>query len=388
MGLSAKEVEGDMKLDELPLAEIRAGAADVDRGRRFPTAAMAALRRGGWLALAVPAAYGGPGGTAPEIARAVEKVAAACASTGIVYTMHLTATRTLLAGTDGEQDGMKAETLRAIAAGRHLSTLAYSERGTRSHFWAQLSRAVAHDGGVLLTADKTWATSAGNVDSYIVATGAVCGDGPLITELYLVPATSAGIQVRGAFDGLGLRGNASSPVRFHDVFVASGQRLGAPASGFGLMLTATLPIFVVCSAAVSVGIAEAAIEAAAAHLTATRLEHLATTLAQMPGSRSRLAEARIRHLQARALLHQVAGQVESGSAEAQEGVLALKAAAAEMAIAVTDETMRACGGAAFTSHLPLERHFRDARAATVMAPTTDILRDLLGKALTGQELFA
>jgi alkylation response protein AidB-like acyl-CoA dehydrogenase len=37
--------------------------------------------------------------------------------------------------------------------------------------------------------------------------------------------------------------------------------------------------------------------------------------------------------------------------------------------------------------LPLERLFRDARAATVMAPTSDMLRDLLGKALTGQPLF-
>jgi alkylation response protein AidB-like acyl-CoA dehydrogenase len=58
-----------------------------------------------------------------------------------------------------------------------------------------------------------------------------------------------------------------------------------------------------------------------------------------------------------------------------------------MAITVTDETMRVCGGAAFSRQLPLERLFRDARAATVMAPTSDVLRDLLGRALTGQPLF-
>jgi len=99
------------------------------------------------------------------------------------------------------------------------------------------------------------------------------------------------------------------------------------------------------------------------------------------------AEARIRHMQARALLYEVAGRVAAGDPDAQLGVLALKAAAAEMAIAVTDETMRVCGGAAFSRHLPLERLFRDARAATVMAPTSDVLRDLLGRALTGQPLF-
>ena len=59
-----------------------------------------------------------------------------------------------------------------------------------------------------------------------------------------------------------------------------------------------------------------------------------------------------------------------------------------MAIDVTDEIMRACGGAAFSRHLGIERHFRDARASSVMAPTTEVLRDLIGKALTGQQLFA
>jgi alkylation response protein AidB-like acyl-CoA dehydrogenase len=49
--------------------------------------------------------------------------------------------------------------------------------------------------------------------------------------------------------------------------------------------------------------------------------------------------------------------------------------------------MRVCGGAAYSRHLPLERHFRDARAAAVMAPTTDVLVDLLGRSLTGRPLL-
>ena len=64
-----------------------------------------------------------------------------------------------------------------------------------------------------------------------------------------------------------------------------------------------------------------------------------------------------------------------------------RAACAEMAIEVTDAAMRVCGGAAYSRHLPLERVFRDARAAAVMAPTTDILVDLLGKSLTDRPLF-
>ncbi len=72
---------------------------------------------------------------------------------------------------------------------------------------------------------------------------------------------------------------------------------------------------------------------------------------------------------------------------ARNTIRAAKAAAGEMAIDVTDRAMRIGGGAAYSRHLPLERLFRDARAASVMAPTTDLLYDFIGKAITGQELF-
>jgi alkylation response protein AidB-like acyl-CoA dehydrogenase len=371
-----------------PLEEITANAAAVDEQGRFPNEAVAALRRDGLLALGVPEPYGGAGGGPPDVVAAVEPVAAACASTGMVYVMHLAATQTLLAGAgEAESDGPIDETLRRIAGGEHLTTLAYSERGSRGHFWAQVSRARLDGNEVVLDADKTWSTSAGYVDSYVVATGAPGGDDPLHTELYLVPADQPGVEVPRRFDGLGLRGNASAPLALRGVRVGAGRRLGAPGSGMDLMLTATLPWFGLGSAAYSVGIAGAALRAAADHATGARIEHLGATLAQVPGVRERLARAHVRHAESRALLYEVADQVATGDPAAQLGVLAVKAAAAEMAVEVTDLCMRIGGGAAYSKHGPLERHLRDSRAAAVMAPTSDLLHDFLGKALTGQELF-
>jgi alkylation response protein AidB-like acyl-CoA dehydrogenase len=65
----------------------------------------------------------------------------------------------------------------------------------------------------------------------------------------------------------------------------------------------------------------------------------------------------------------------------------VKAAAAEAALTVTDLAMRVCGGAAYRREVGVERLFRDARAATVMAPTTDALHDFIGKAVCGLPLF-
>jgi alkylation response protein AidB-like acyl-CoA dehydrogenase len=373
----------------VPVETIRAYAAEVDREARFPAEAIDALRETGLLGLGIPEAYGGPGGSPSEVVAVVEQVAAGCAASGMVYTMHLTAAQTLLAGTAGPDDGIKAATLRAIATGDHLSTLAFSERGSRSHFWAQVSRATVEDTGLVrIDADKSWVTSAGHADSHVTGTGAVGMSGALETELYLVEGRTPGIEVLGRFDGLGMRGNASSPVAYRGVTVEADRRLGEAGSGFGLMMSATLPWFVLCGAATSLGIAAAAIEGGTQHIVGARFEHLGSSLADIPGVRARLAEAKIRYLQARALLYDVALKVETGSPDAQLGVLALKAAAGEMAIDVTDEVMRACGGAAFSKHLGIERNFRDARASSVMAPTTDVLRDFIGRALTGLELFA
>jgi alkylation response protein AidB-like acyl-CoA dehydrogenase len=372
----------------LPTEEIAAAAADVDRDGRFPEEAIGALREQGLLSLGIPDSQGGIGGGPVEYASAVERIAGACASTAMVYVMHVTGTQTLLAGMGDEPGGPMSDALGEIASGEHLTTLAYSEKGSRGHFWAQVSRAVRDDGGVLIDADKTFATSAGHADSYLTAVGAPGSDDPTTTELYLVPADSPGIDRSSRFDGLGLRGNESGPLTLRGVRARDEQRLGEPGSGFGLMMSATLPWFCLGSAASSVGIAGAALDAAAIHASGARLAHLGgTSLAEVPTVRAHIAAAKVRHMQARAHLFEVARQVEEADPAAELGVLAAKAGAAEMALAVTDEAMRVGGGAAYSRHLPIERHFRDARAASVMGPSTDVLHDFVGKVATGQDLF-
>lgn len=377
----------DLSTPSIPVEPISAVAGAVDRDGRFPREAVEALAGTGALALGVPVGRGGPGGGPFEVVEAVEAVAGACASAGMVYVMHLVATQTLLVGTPEDDSGPRSDALAAIARGEHLSTLAFSERGSRGHFWAQVSRARAEGERVVVDADKSWVTSAGEADSYVMAMGAAGGEDPTDTELYLVDAHAGGLEVQGRFDGLGLRGNASAPLRVRRLRLAADRRLGDPHSGFGLMLSATLPWFTLGSAACSVGIAGSAIRAASAHADGARLEHLGAALADVPGVRERLARAQVRYMEARALLREVAGLFADGSPDAQLGVLAVKASAAEMAAEVCDLCMRVGGGVAYSRRGPLERHLRDARAAAIMAPSTELLHDFIGKALTGRELF-
>jgi alkylation response protein AidB-like acyl-CoA dehydrogenase len=186
---------------------------------------------------------------------------------------------------------------------------------------------------------------------------------------------------------MGLRGNHSSPVAAAGVVIPRAAMLGPDGGGFDIMMGIVLPYFQLMNAGFSVGTIEAATSKAAAHVGGTTLQHAGQALADLPTIRAYIARMRIKTDMARALLLDTIAALESGRADVQLRVLEVKAAAGEMATEVTDLAMRVCGGAAFRKEVGVERHFRDARAATVMAPTTDVLYDFIGKAVCGMPLF-
>jgi len=360
-------------------AVVEPAAVEVDRAGTFPRAALEALGRTGLLGLVSAREVGGRGEGLRAATEVVERLAGACGSTAMVACMHYAAAAVV------EAHGPR-EVREAIASGRHLSTLAFSESGSRSHFWAPVSTAHADGELVRLDAAKSWVTSAGEADSYVWSSRPLAAPGP--STIWLVPGDAPGLKVAGPFDGLGLRGNASSPVGAHDVAVPRGAMLGEDGKGDEVMLGLVLPWFAAMSAAMAVGTMEAVVASSVAHVTATRLEHLGSRLADLPTIRAYLARMRIATDQARTLVVDTLTAMESGRDDATLRVLEVKAASAEAATTVTDLAMRVCGGAAFRKEAGVERRFRDARAATVMAPTTDALYDFVGRAICGIDLFA
>jgi alkylation response protein AidB-like acyl-CoA dehydrogenase len=141
------------------------------------------------------------------------------------------------------------------------------------------------------------------------------------------------------------------------------------------------------NAAFSIGTMESATLKAAAHVGGTKLQHLGQALVDLPTIRAYIARMRIKTDMANTLLLDAIDALEHGREDAMLRVLEVKAAAGEASTEVTDLAMRVCGGAAFRKEVGVERHFRDARAATVMAPTTDVLYDFIGKAVCGVPLF-
>lgn len=361
---------------------IAPGAAEADAKGAFPRAAIRALGAQGFMGLNVATEYGGLGEGLRTLCAVLDEVAQRCPSTAMVYKMHLCAMANYAAAPTPP-----AAQLRAAAAGRHLATLAWSEKGSRSHFWAPISQARAGKDGVTLSAEKSWVTSAGEADGYSVSTRWAQAKGPMDCMLYLVLGDDSGMEVSGGWNGMGLRGNASAPMRLAEAHLPADRALCAEGQGFSTMLGVVLPVFNLGNAAISCGISEAACAGTQKHLTTQRFEHLGQTLSDLPTLRARLARMRMETDKARAHLVSTIDSVERPGPATQLLVLSSKAQAADTALAVTDDAMRACGGAAFSRHLPIERIFRDARAASVMAPTTDVIQEFIGRALTGKDLF-
>jgi alkylation response protein AidB-like acyl-CoA dehydrogenase len=366
------------KADQVAASVVAANAATTDQEGRFPAGCMEALGAEGLLGLISSTDVGGMGLGPGAAALVVERIGRECASTGMVLTMHY-------AGTAVLEQHAPAAVRREAAAGRHLSTLAFSETGSRSHFWAPVSTARRAGERIRLDAKKSWVTTAGNASAYVWSSRPLEAQGP--STLWLVPRATAGLSMPERFDGLGLRGNDSRPVTAENVLVGEEARLGSDGGGFDIMMGIVLPYFNLMSAGLSVGMMEAATRRTAEHASGMRYAHLDSSLADLPTVRAYVARMRMKADMVRSLLLETIEAVESGRADAMLRVLEVKAAAGETALEVLGLGMRVCGGAAFRREGGLERYFRDAQAANVMAPTTDQLYDFIGKAVCGLPLF-
>jgi alkylation response protein AidB-like acyl-CoA dehydrogenase len=383
-GLKPEEIDFQSRAAILASRELAEYAADVDVNARFPTESVRALAREGFLGLCVPKEFGGSGQGPRAFAAVAEELAQGCCSTAMIFVMHVSAVQAIASSTTLAR---KTEVLRQIAKGEHLTTLAFSERGSRSHFWAPVSALAESDGAFAVSAQKSWVTSAGHADSYVASSQKPGAASPLESTIYLINRNNRGVKVEGRFNGLGLRGNDSAPVLFENAPVPSGDLISALGEGAGTMMNVVLPWFNIGTAAMANGVSRSAMTATAAHLQRSEFTHLGSSLRDLPTLRARVADMNVRLEQARTLLGYTLGQIENPSDATVLFVLQTRLASIEAAIEVTDLAMKACGGAAFSRHLPVERMFRDARAGWVMAPTADHLREFMGRILTGLPLF-
>lgn len=359
-----------------------ARAAQHDRDGSFPAEDFRDLREAGLFGLMVPRALGGLGASFAEYTAVATELARGNGATALVFNMHASVTGALGAVTEelAEALGVSDE---ALAARDRLLTaaaqgawygVAMSERGTGARL-SQLSTVYEPtDGGWHLKGSKTFCSGAGHADGYLVAARSAT-DQSTVSQ-FLVPA-GVGLSVEPTWDALGMRATSSHDLHL-DVTVP-GDRLLGGVEGLALVIAQLMPHWLVASyAAVYVGVARAAIDAAAEHLNARNL-------AGLPAVRSRLGRADAATAAAELAVAEAARRVddEPGDAETNRWVWRAKLLAGTTAAEVAASMLEAAGTSATRRGHPLERLYRDARCGSLHPATSDVCADWLGIAALG-----
>jgi alkylation response protein AidB-like acyl-CoA dehydrogenase len=360
--------------------QIVAPLTDVeDRDARWPAEAMRALGDAGLLGLNVPQAQGGRGEGLSGLVAVAETLAAESASTAMCFAMHCVGTAVIAAKAT---DWQKQAYLEPIARGEHVTTLALSEPGTGAHFYLPETAIQAEGDAYRLDGTKSFVTNGGHAHSYVVSTRAAAemeGDGAF--SCVLVDEGTPGMEWSEPWTGLGMRGNSSRSARLDGVRVPRRSLLGNEGDQLWYVFEVVAPYFLMAMAGTYVGVAQAALNVAREHLGTRRFSHSGELLGSEPVLAHRLGEMYIQVEATRRMVHAAAARADAGEPDALVAVLGCKAAAGDAAVAVANEAMTLCGGMAYRDNSRLARILRDARAAHVMAPTTDILKTWTGRAL-------
>ena len=376
-------------------------AAEVDRDAIFPREGLKAIADAGLMALTIPKEQGGPGEGILTTAMVLEELAQGCASTAMVYCMHMS-TLAMIAAL--AKDGQHEAFIKPIVEGKWIGALAMSEPGSGNRLWHMDSFAQRNANGYLIDSFKSFCTSCGQADFYVVPVRADSTQPPTELSLFIIEGKDPNILPIGKWDGMGLRGNCSMPIHFKGCHVPEIGRLGSPTCGFSMLFAYSLPIYQVGLSTVYLGIAEAAYRAAVDHVKKRVHSDTKQTLSQVETVQRYIAEMKMRVDEARCMVYRVAQMSDNAmvlfnelqSADLLDEVIRanpddpffielaqLKFAVSEIAVEVANKAFQVCGGTAYKRGHPVERLVRDARAGSVMAPSDDSLKLIVGRQILG-----
>jgi alkylation response protein AidB-like acyl-CoA dehydrogenase len=354
-----------------------ARAAAHDRDGSFPVEDFADLREAGFFGLMAPARLGGAGAGFADYAAIAYELARGNGATALIFNMHASVTGALSGVTDELADALglppealqaRDDYLRAAATGSWYA-VAMSERGAGSRLSQMTTSYAVVDGGYHLTGAKTFCSGSGHADAYLVAARSAAD--PSQVSQFLVPAGD-GLRVEQTWDALGMRATGSHDLHV-DVTVPPGALLGG-VEGLALVVAQLAPHWMVASyAAVYVGVARAAVDAAIEHVNERKLGHLPAVRARIGRADAAVAAAHLAVMEAARRVDQAPGE-----AETNRWVWRAKLLAGTTAAEVAASMLEAAGTSAMRRGHPLERLYRDARAGSLQPATSDVCADWLG----------
>jgi butyryl-CoA dehydrogenase len=353
-------------------------AAEVDREGVFPWGPIRELGSAGFLGFGVPAEHGGTGADTSTFVTAVEEIAKGCGSTALAVVAHAAASRGIaLAGTDRQKEAF----LGGLARGTLLGAFAVHESASGANALAIQTRAEDVGEAYRVNGSKFFLTNAEVADVYLVPARTSPGTGAEGISVLLVEKGTPGVAFGPPDQRMGLRGVSSRELLLRDCLVPRTRLVGEDGKGVGVVAQAIVGFAFFGAAAISLGLAQAALETAIQHARERTVAGQAIGAHQ--GVQFLIADMATRLDAARALVYGASRAADSGAAVRTLAASKAKLFASETALEVTDKALQVLGGHGYTRDYPVERCYRDARGLTLHFKTSELLRCDIGKAVLG-----
>lgn len=341
-------------------------AAEIDRTERFPMELVKVMADMGFLGIKIPEEYGGIGLDMRSYVAVMEEVSRKCAVATIFISSanSLSTAPILLSGTEEQ----KQKYLPGVASGESFIAFGLTEPGAGSDAASLSTKAVEDGDSYVLNGRKCFITMAPLANHTIIYAKTSPEKGAKGITAFLVDMTLPGVSVGKHEEKMGQRGVAVSDVVLEDARVPKSCVLGDVDAGF-LNAMKTLSVGRVGVAAMSLGLAQDALELAVAH-TKTRVQ-FGKPLAANQALRFMMADMETRLNAARLLTYNAAWLLDHKQ-DAVKAASMAKYCASEVAKDIIDKSLQLHGGYGYSREYEIERLYRDIRINTIYEGSSQV----------------
>jgi alkylation response protein AidB-like acyl-CoA dehydrogenase len=352
-------------------------AAEIDRSGEWPEDMRRLLADHDILAIPFAERHGGLGGDLLTLCLAIEQVSRHCATTGLILAVQaLGAIPIQAAGTDEQQDRW----LPGLASGEQLVAFALTEADAGSDPSGIRTRAVRDGDEYVISGSKRF-ISQGSVADLVIVFAVTNPDADKASHrlsAFVVESDRPGFTVARLEHKMGIRGSPTAELAFDGVRVPVTHRLGDEGQGFAIAMR-TFERSRPGIAAQAVGIAQGALEVAAAYATERR--QFGKPIGELQMVQAMLADMDAATESARQLLYTACVEIEAGSPDAARWAAICKLVAGDAAMRVTTDAVQVLGGYGYVEDYPVERMMRDAKITQLYEGTQQIQRLIVARAL-------
>ena len=360
--------------------EVAAVVDEHEREHRFPVEIVRRLGEMGWLGIPVAEEDGGAGMGTLAYAIAIEEISRVWGSLGIIVAAHtsLGCGPLTIAGTAAQ----KERYLRPMASGEVIGAYGLTEPGAGSDAGGTRTtarREETPDGDSwVIDGGKRFITNAGQAGTYVVtARTGTTAKGDAEISAFILPADTPGFSIGRVEEKMGLNASATGELIFDSCRIPADNLLGQQGEGFRTFLK-VLDGGRISIAAMALGIAQGAYEAAAAY--AKERQQFGRPIGTFQGVAFKIADMATELEAARALVYRAAWIKDQGR---DYSVAAAKAKlyASEVSSRVTNAAIQVHGGYGYITEYKVERYLRDAKLTEIGEGTSEIQRLVIARKL-------